>query len=341
MRLQTKLLLGLVGGGAALYGLRSLLRSRRAIGLAGRVVVVTGASSGLGLIVARQAARQGARLVIASRDAAALERAAEDLRHSGSPEVVVVPTDVSNRDESDALIARAIEVFGRIEVLVNVAGIMLVGPIETLDPGDYERVMATNFWGQVYPTLAAIPHMKRQGEGRIGNVVSVGGKVAVPHMLAYSASKFALAGFSEGLRAELVKDNIFLTAIYPGTIRTGGHRHAEVKGDREAEYSWFALSDTIPGLSTSAEACGEALWDAVKHGEPERVVGLNAKLATGFHDFFPEWNAEVMAVVAASLPQSGGEGAEPVPGAEIGGKVAEFVNRVIPAGTLPGTASHA
>ncbi len=334
MRLQDKLLLGLIGGGAALWAGRSYLRSRRWIDLDGRVVVITGASSGLGLLTARIAAERGARLVIAARDEDDLLAAAEDLLIAGSPEVLAVPTDVSDEDQAEALIARAVEYFGQIDVLVNNAGVMVVGPIETMTPEDFERVMATNFWGAVYPTLAAIPHMKRERFGRICNVVSVGGKVAVPHLLPYTASKFALSGFSEGLRAELWKDGILVTAVYPGTIRTGGHRHAEMKGDYEAEYSWFSLSDVVPGLSASAHRCAEALWDAVIHGDPELVFGLNAKLAVALHDLMPSWYAELNALIDLALPGAAGS-VEARRGSEIRGTVPDVTNRLVPEGTRP------
>lgn len=334
MRLQDKILLGLIGGGAALWAGRSYLRSRRKIGLRDRVVVVTGASTGLGLLTARYAAEHGARLAIAARDESGLDVAADDLRRSGSPDVLVVPTDVSKRDEAEALIARTVEHFGRIDVLVANAGIMLVAPVEETTPDDFERVMAINFWGEVYTSLAAIPHMKRQGSGRICHVVSIGGKVSVPHMLPYTSSKFALTGFSEGLRGELAKDNIFVTSIYPGTIRTGGHPHVEFKGQQEAEYSWFGLSDTVPGLSVSAHRCAEALWDAILHGDPELVFGLQAKLAVGFHNLFPSWYAEVEALIGRMLPGPT-DGATPRRGSEIRGTIPDFVNRQIPEGTRP------
>lgn len=335
MRIQDKLLLGLIGGGAALWAGRAYLRSRRKIDLAGRAVVVTGASTGLGLLTARIAAERGARLVIAARNEADLEAAADDLRRSGAPDVLAVPTDVSKRDEAERLIARAIEHHGRIDVLVNDAGIMVVAPVEDMTVGDFERVMATNYWGAVYTCLAAVPHMRRQKFGRICNVVSIGGKVAVPHMLGYTSSKFALSGFSEGLRAEVAKDNIFVTAIYPGTIRTGAHPHVEIKGDPEAEYTWFSLGDTIPGLAASAHRCAEALWDATLHGDPEVVFGLQAKLAVGFHNLLPGWYAELTPVINAALPRPTGDAGGSRRGSEIRGTVPDFVNRLIPEGTRP------
>lgn len=335
MRFHDKFLLGLLGGGAALWAGRSYLRSRRKIGLEGRVVVVTGASSGLGLLTARYAAAHGARLAITARDADRLDAAADDLRRSGSPDVLAVPADLANRADGEALIARTIDHFGRIDVLVNNAGIMLVAPIENMTVEDFERVMAINYWGVAYPTLAAIPHMQRQRFGRICNVSSIGGKLGVPHMLAYVAAKFAVSGFSEGLRGELAKDNILVTAVYPGTIRTGGHRHAEFKGNVEAEYSWFSPSDVIPGLSVSAHRCAEALWDATLHGDPELIFGLHAKLAIGLHNLLPNWYAELNALAGRAMPGPTEDLGGPVRGSEIRGPIPDFANQIIPEGTRP------
>jgi NAD(P)-dependent dehydrogenase (short-subunit alcohol dehydrogenase family) len=115
--------------------------------------------------------------------------------------------------------------------------------------------------------------MRAQRFGRIANVVSVGGRAAMPHLLPYTASKFALTGLTQGLRAELAKDNILVTGIYPATMRTGGHTHAWFKGNREAEYTWFALSDSVPILSTSAEYVARRLWQAVCNGDPRSPSG--------------------------------------------------------------------
>ena len=157
-------------------------------------------------------------------------------------------------------------------------------------------------------------------------------------MLGYTSSKFALSGFSEGLRAEVAKDGIYVTAVYPGTIRTGAHPHVEFKGNPEAEYSWFGPGDTIPGLSASAHRCARALWDATLHGDAELVFGLQAKLAVGFHDLFPDWYAELSPVLIAALPRPTGNDAAPVRGTEIRGTVPDLVNRMIPEGTRPSPA---
>ena len=334
MNLRNRLFLGLAGGAALAYGAKAWLRSRRRIELAGRVVIVTGSSSGLGLIVARQAAEAGAKVVLAARGEDDLRAAESELRMLGA-EVLAVPTDVSDEGQVRTLVARTIERFGRVDVLVNNAGTIQVGPAETMTVDDFRQAMATNFWGELLPILAVLPHMRSQGGGRIANVVSVGGKVSVPHLLPYSASKFALTGLTEGLRAELSKENILVTGIYPGTIRTGGHAHAHFKGDHQAEYTWFALSDTIPGISSSAESAARALWRAVLDGDPEVVVGWNAKLAVLAHNLFPEWTIEALGLVNRALPSTDQPHGPSVRGDQLAGKVPEALNRMVPPGTRP------
>jgi len=235
-------------------------------------------------------------------------------------------------------VARAIERFGRVDILVNNAGTIQVGPAEAMTVDDFKQAMATNFWGELLPILAVLPHMRAQGGGRIANVVSVGGKVAMPHLLPYVASKFALTGLTEGLRAELAKDNILVTGIYPGTIRTGGHTHAEFKGDRNAEYTWFALSDTIPGISSSAAGAARALWKAVQNGDPEVIVGWNARLAILAHSLFPEWTVEALSLVNRALPSASETHGQSLRGEQLSGKIPDALNRMIPPGTRPRTA---
>src|SRR5204863_5194639 len=121
----------------------------------------------------------------------------------------------------------------------------------------------------LFTTLSVLPAMRRQGEGRIVNISSIGGKIAVPHLLPYDASKFALTGFSEGLRAELLKDGIYVTTVCPGLMRTGSPRNADFKGQHEAEYAWFSIGDSLPGMSMSAEAAAERIVTAFRQGEAE------------------------------------------------------------------------
>src|SRR5437879_7816866 len=121
-----------------------------------------------------------------------------------------------------------------------------MGPIESMNTEYFEEAMLTHFWGPLYSILAVLPEMKAQRRGRIVNISSIGGKISVPHMVPYSASKFALAGLSEGLRAELARHNIVVTTVFPGLMRTGSPVNAMFKGQRPQEYAWFAISDSLP-----------------------------------------------------------------------------------------------
>ena len=143
---------------------------------------------------------------------------------------------------------------GRIDVLVNNAGIIQVAPFENLNMQDFSSSMDVHAWGPLYMVQAVTPHMKRQGEGRIVNISSIGGLVAVPHLLAYTMGKFALTGLSDGLRAELAKDGIRVTTVAPGLMRTGSHVNAFFKGQHRKEFAWFSISGTNPLLSTHSRA---------------------------------------------------------------------------------------
>ena len=127
-------------------------------------------------------------------------------------------TDAGSRT---AAVKGALDRNGRIDVLINNAGIIQSGPVDNMTLDDYEDAMNTHFWGPLYMITKAVPHMREQGEGRIVNISSIGGRIAVPHLLPYSASKFALVGLSDGLRIELARDNIIVTTVCPGLMRTG------------------------------------------------------------------------------------------------------------------------
>jgi short-subunit dehydrogenase len=167
---------------------------------------------------------------------------------------------------------------------------------------DFEDAVATNFWGPLYTTLAVVPEMRRRGSGRIVNIASIGGKISVPHLLPYSASKFALVGFSEGLRAELAKDGIVVTTICPGLMRTGSPRHAWFKGRHRAEFAWFSISDALPLLSMDADRAARQIVEALRDGDPERVLSLPAELATFVHALFPGLSTRMLDRVNRLLP---------------------------------------
>jgi short-subunit dehydrogenase len=198
--------------------------------------------------------------------------------------------------------------FGQIDVLVNNAGVIQVGPFDVMTLEDYELAMNVHFWGPLYTTLAVLPEMRKRGEGRIVNISSIGGKIAVPHLLPYCASKFALVGFSEGMRAELLKDGVAVTTVCPGLMRTGSPRNALFKGKHRAEYAWFAISDSLPVTSISAERAASQIVDACRRGDAELIITAQAELAVKFHGLFPGVTTDILGLINRFLPGPNGIG---------------------------------
>ena len=278
-------------------------RASRAYDFEGKSVVITGGSRGLGLILARELARAGAKLTLIARDEADLQRATEDVRtREPFAEVLVAPADIRKRYDAERAVAQAVERFGGVDVLINNAGIIQVGPLDHMRLGDYEDAMNTHFWGPLYMVLAALPHMRRQGEGRIVNISSIGGKIAVPHLVPYSASKFALTGLSDGLRLELMRDNIIVTTVCPGLMRTGSPVNAMFKGKRPQEYAWFAISDSLPLASINAERAARQIISACRRGDAELVITVQAKLAVLARAAAPELFQDAMTLMNNLLP---------------------------------------
>jgi short-subunit dehydrogenase len=206
------------------------------------------------------------------------------------------------------MVRRVGEAWGGLDVLVNNAGIIQVGPMESMTIEDYERAMVVNFWAAVHATLAAVPLMRRRDRARIVNIASIGGKLSVPHLLPYSASKFALVGFSEGLRGALRSQGILVTTVCPGLMRTGSPRNATFKGRHRAEYAWFSVSDALPLLSMDVERAARRIVQACQAGQAELILSLPAKMAAAIHGLLPGVTVEILALTHALLPGPGGIG---------------------------------
>jgi len=292
---------------------RALSHRRRRWDLRGRNVLVTGGSRGLGLVIARQLVQEGARVAICARDEETLERARAELSAHGT-RVLAVSCDVSNQREVERMVARVADTLGPIDALINNAGTIVVGPLDTMDIDDFQMAMETNFWGPLYAILAVVPEMRRRRSGRIVNVASIGGKISVPHLLPYSASKFALVGLSEGLRAELARDGIQVSTICPGLMRTGSPRHALFKGRHRIEYAWFSIGDSLPLASMSAERAASEILTALRFGDAERVLSVPARAGALLSAVFPGLIAETLALVNRALPRGGADGRVAVKG---------------------------
>jgi NAD(P)-dependent dehydrogenase (short-subunit alcohol dehydrogenase family) len=312
--MRDALKLAAAGAGAFLAG-RAVYRRFNGYDFEGKTVLITGGSRGLGLVLARGFAAEGARVAICARDPRELERARADLTARGA-DVFAFPCDVTDRAQVKETVEVVTRHFGRVDVLVNNAGVIQVGPVEEMTLEDYEQAMAVHFWGPLYATLAVLPQMRARREGRIVNVSSIGGKIGVPHLVPYSASKFALAGLSDGLRAELSKDGVVVTSVFPGLMRTGSPRNASFKGQHRAEYAWFAISDSLPVSSIGAERAAAQIIDACRRGRAELVITTQAQLAVKFRALFPEATADVLGVVGRLLPGPGGIGRARVKGKE-------------------------
>ncbi|SEG65955.1 Short-chain dehydrogenase [Bryocella elongata] len=293
---------GAVVGGTVIAGLAfKALRSRPLAD--GSVVLVTGGSRGLGLAIASRFARNKIRLALASRNRAELEKAQAQLlaehTHLRAEDFYLIPADLSERSECERMVAETISHFGRIDILVNNAGIIEVGPIESQTLEAFERSMKVNFLAALYATWAALPYMRTQrainvsGAGsrtraRIVNIASIGGKMAVPHMLPYSAAKFALVGFSEGLHAEIREKGIRVTTVCPGLMRTGGEAHAQFVGDVKGEKKWFNLAATLPVVSVTAKHAANCIYRATMSGRAEITISPQAWLMARTAGVFPE-----------------------------------------------------
>ena len=309
------LLVPLAIGAGLFLAARAAVRRSRWMDLTGRVVLITGGSRGLGLLLAREFGRRGAKVAICARDLAELDRAVEDLTGRGV-EVLARRCDLLSEEQVKRTIECVTSYFGRIDVLVNNAGAITVGPMETMTKEDYLESVGLHFWAPLHASLAVLPQMKARGEGRIVNITSIGGKVPAPHLLPYTAGKFALVGLSEGMRQELAKDNVFVTTVCPGLIRTGSPRNAWFKGQHRKEYAWFALSDSLPLTSMSAVRGARRIVLAAQHGEAEVILSVQAKLATKLHGLFPGMTAEAGAWVNRLLPSANGIGAQRRQGAQ-------------------------
>lgn len=316
MRLKTAVGIGagvtagmatLAGVGATLAAWKIFQRVRSGESLVGKVVLITGGSRGLGLAMAEEFASQGARLVICARDERELETARSRIAALGT-EVLAVTCDVALQDDVQSLINEATARFGRVDVLVNNAGVIQVGPLESQTVMDFQEAMDVMFWGTVYPALAVLPQMRQRGSGHIANITSIGGKVSVPHLLPYGCAKFAAVGFSEGLRAELARTGVKVTTVVPGLMRTGSHLNAYFKGKNQDEFTWFSLGATLPVAAMSARRAARRIVAAIRRGQAELILTPQAKAVALAHGIAPGITADALGLVNRILPQAEGRG---------------------------------
>jgi NAD(P)-dependent dehydrogenase (short-subunit alcohol dehydrogenase family) len=246
--------------------------------LRGSTVIITGATSGIGRATAREFARAGARVVVAGRRHERLHSLVNEIEAKGG-EALAAPTDVSQQEQVEQLIEKARQRFGRIDTLVNNAGVGVAARFAEQSLADFRRVMDINFWGAVYACKAVVPYMRAQsGGGVIINVSSILGKRATPFQTAYCASKFALAGFSEALRTEVMADGIDVSTIFPGAVESEIWESA-------ANTTGLQMPSFTPKLP--ARALAQLIVQDACFPQAEIVMALDAQVINFFNTFAP------------------------------------------------------
>ena len=285
-----------------------------------KLALITGGSRGLGLEIARQICARGGKVALIARDSEELGRAKTDLDRFAT-ELLTIQCDLLETAQIQSAVQQTQQRFGKIDILINNAGIIEIGPIEHMQLKDFDRAMRLHFWAPYILYFLITPHMRANNAGRIVNISSIGGRIAVPHMAAYSVSKFALTGLSDAIRAELARDNILVTTVTPGLMRTGSQIHAKFKGDHSAEYKWFDWSCKIPFASISVERAARKILSACRRGKPTLVMPWSGYFIIAANALFPSLTARVMKIVNRSMPpRVSKSGDEARSGAEVRGQ---------------------
>jgi short-subunit dehydrogenase len=275
------------------------------------VVVITGASSGIGRGAALEFAKKGSNLVLAARRTDALETLAADCEKLGG-RAVAVPTDVTDESQVQALADRAIESFGRIDVWVNNAAVSAFGPFEETPPDVFRRVVETNFFGYVHGARAAVRRFREQGEGVLINTASMVGKAGAAYLAAYTSTKFAILGFSESLRQELIDEpDIHVSTILPASIDTPLFQQA-------ANYAGRAVKPLDPTYDATlvARAIVKAATTPKKEilvGDAGALVALTRRIAPRLYDRVAAKQVRTDHFSDVPAPPSRGNLFEPMP----------------------------
>jgi short-subunit dehydrogenase len=303
-RRDRKLGLGLLAAAGALALYRSTQDS-----FTGQSAVITGGSRGLGLALALELVKEGALVAILARDAEELENAHRQILGT-YPDARVLPIvcDITQPHEIETALQKTHRQFGGIDLLINNAGSITVGPYDQMVEEDFAAQLELHLYAVMNAVNMARPYLIRGLGRRIVNICSMGGKVAVPHMLPYDVSKFALSGYSQGLNAELAAEGISVTTVYPALMRTGSAIQAVFKGDHQKEYAWFQSADVFPLLSASAEDIAAKVIESARHRDAELVPSIPGRIRNVGAAIFPELAAAALRLVARLMPKNVGSG---------------------------------
>ena len=251
-------------------------------------VLITGASQGIGRETALLFARKGYNVVLAARQAERLEAVAQEIRSMGQS-ALAIPTDVRDPAQVNALVQKALEQYGAIDVLINNAGIYISGPTEAFSLEDWHACIDTNLWGYIHTIHVLLPHFLERRSGMIVNLDSIGGKVPTPYLVPYSTSKFAVTGLTEALHAELSPKGIRVCGIYPNLIKSNFLERAIFRGvdEEDMQARRHQVEEILKNpLVEKPEDVAQAIWDAVKHQKSEVLVG-SANVSKAAYNVFP------------------------------------------------------
>ncbi len=206
----------------------------------------------------------------------------------------------------DKAVETVVATFGRIDAVINNAGVIAVALYENTTKSDFQTSIDVHFWATYNMIEATLPYLRNSQKARIINISSIGGKIPVPHLSSYCTGKYALMGYSKTLRAELMKENIFVTTVSPGLMRTGSQGHAEFRGQSEKEYQWFTIGGSLPILTIGAERAAKKIIGASEKGRAEITLTLPAKLAVRMDALTPELFSDLMSIANVALPFGNG-----------------------------------
>jgi NAD(P)-dependent dehydrogenase (short-subunit alcohol dehydrogenase family) len=241
-----------------------------------KVVVITGAGSGIGRSLALRAAAKGARLAISDWNQAGLDETVALLKESGAPEIKADRLDVSDKAAFRAYATDVAEHFGVVNVIINNAGVTYSGPVEQIDYDNFEWIMSINFWGVVYGTQEFLPHLIASGDGHVVNISSLFGLISMPGQATYNASKYAVRGYTEALREDMLVagHKVGVTCVHPGGIKTGIARNGRAtKGEDVAKLAQI-FDEKLARMSPDKAA--EIIIGAVEANRPRQLVGMDA-----------------------------------------------------------------
>ena len=279
---------------------RCAARYRARYNFDNKVVVITGGSRGLGWCWRASWRHVARRWDCMARDAIELARARRTIDSESL--VQLLPADVTDPAQVEQAFSTMIRRFGRIDVVINNAGQILSAPFDDTTTEDFKAMLDVHFWGTLNVSRAALPHLARHGEGRIINICSIGGRVPIPHLSAYCASKYAQAGLSAVMAEELRAKGIRVTTVLPGLMRTGSHLQAWFKGDEPTEFALFSLIGGAPGTSMSAERAARLILSASARGQADAVIPFTYRQIAKLSAIAPNVTIASLAAVNAAMP---------------------------------------